>query len=209
MPCSCWSPPSPSGSSPIPTRSTPRAHSEVTVREQLAALKDPTVWRYSQYYSIVFGGYVALSLWMTKYYISEYGFDIQLAALLAAGFSIPGRRAARDRRLVLRQVRRAYRHLVGAVDRAGLPVLPVLPADRFHHPDRDRPQDLSSRAQSDGVHHPHVHHGHRLRDRQGLGVQVHLRRLSAQHRRDLRHRRASPAAWAASSCRSCSARWWT
>ena len=62
----------------------------VTVREQLMALKDPTVWRYSQYYSIVFGGYVALSLWMTKYYISEYGFDIRLAALLAAAFSIPG-----------------------------------------------------------------------------------------------------------------------
>ena len=90
-------------------------HSAVTVREQLAALRDPTVWRYSQYYSIVFGGYVALSLWMTKYYISEYGFDIQLAALLAAGFSIPGR-AARHRRLDLRHVRRARRHLVGAVD---------------------------------------------------------------------------------------------
>ena len=64
--------------------------SHITVKEQLMVLKDPTVWRYSQYYSIVFGGYVALSLWMTKYYISEYGFDIQLAALLAAGFSIPG-----------------------------------------------------------------------------------------------------------------------
>ena len=63
---------------------------QVTVKEQLMALKDPKVWRYSQYYSIVFGGYVALSLWMTKYYISEYGFDIRLAALLAAGFSIPG-----------------------------------------------------------------------------------------------------------------------
>ncbi len=62
----------------------------VTVREQLAVLKDPTVWRYSQYYSIVFGGYVALSLWMTKYYISEYGFDIRVAALFAAAFSIPG-----------------------------------------------------------------------------------------------------------------------
>ncbi len=61
-----------------------------TVREQLLVLKDPTVWRYSQYYSIVFGGYVALSLWMTKYYISEYGFDIQSAAVLAAAFSIPG-----------------------------------------------------------------------------------------------------------------------
>jgi MFS transporter, NNP family, nitrate/nitrite transporter len=62
----------------------------VTIREQLAAFKDPKVWRYSQYYSIVFGGYVALALWMTKYYVSEYGFDLQTAALLAAAFSIPG-----------------------------------------------------------------------------------------------------------------------
>ena len=67
------------------------------------ALKDPTVWRYSQYYSIVFGGYVALSLWMTKYYISEYGFEIQRQP---AGRRLQhtGGRAARHRRLVLRQV---------------------------------------------------------------------------------------------------------
>lgn len=62
----------------------------VTIREQLAVLKDPKVWRYSQYYSIVFGGYVALALWMTKYYITEYGFDLKAAALMAAAFSIPG-----------------------------------------------------------------------------------------------------------------------
>jgi len=62
----------------------------VTVVDQLAALKDPRVWKYCQYYSIVFGGYVALSLWMTKYYITEYGFDIKIAALLAACFSLPG-----------------------------------------------------------------------------------------------------------------------
>lgn len=62
----------------------------VTIKEQLSALKDPTVWKYCQYYSIVFGGYVALSLWMTKYYVSEYGFTIQTAALLAACFSLPG-----------------------------------------------------------------------------------------------------------------------
>ena len=66
------------------------AGSKVTVREQLQALKDPTVWKLSQLYSIVFGGYVALSLWMTQYYIAEYGFGIEVAALLAAGFSIPG-----------------------------------------------------------------------------------------------------------------------
>ena len=62
----------------------------VTVKEQLQALRDPRVWKYCQYYSIVFGGYVGLSLWMTKYYISEYGFSLQSAALLAACFSLPG-----------------------------------------------------------------------------------------------------------------------
>jgi NNP family nitrate/nitrite transporter-like MFS transporter len=47
------------------------------------------VWKLCQYYSIVFGGYVALSLWMTKYYITEYGFGMQTAALLAAIFVLP------------------------------------------------------------------------------------------------------------------------
>ena len=64
--------------------------SSVSMRAQLVVLKDPKVWKYSQYYSIVFGGYVALALWMTKYYVAEYGFDLKLAALLAAAFSIPG-----------------------------------------------------------------------------------------------------------------------
>src|SRR5690606_14270437 len=62
----------------------------VGMREQLRALGDPRVWKYCQYYSIVFGGYVGLSLWMTKYYITEYGFTLQSAALLAACFSLPG-----------------------------------------------------------------------------------------------------------------------
>ncbi|MGG4775946.1 NarK/NasA family nitrate transporter [Alcaligenaceae bacterium 429] len=57
---------------------------------QLAMLRDPRVWRYCQYYSVVFGGYVALSLWMTQYYIGEYGFSLKTAAFLAACFSLPG-----------------------------------------------------------------------------------------------------------------------
>jgi NNP family nitrate/nitrite transporter-like MFS transporter len=60
------------------------------LRDQLAMLKDPKVLKYCQYYSIVFGGYVALSLWMVQYYIGEYGLDIRAAALLAACFSLPG-----------------------------------------------------------------------------------------------------------------------
>lgn len=67
-----------------------RIASHITFKDQLKVLKDPNIWRYCQYYSFVFGGYVALALWMTKYYIGEYGFDLKTAALLAACFSLPG-----------------------------------------------------------------------------------------------------------------------
>jgi NNP family nitrate/nitrite transporter-like MFS transporter len=64
--------------------------SNVSFTEQLKALKDPRVLKYCQYYSIVFGGYVGLALWMVQYYVGEYGLDIRVAALLAACFSLPG-----------------------------------------------------------------------------------------------------------------------
>jgi NNP family nitrate/nitrite transporter-like MFS transporter len=72
------------------TNPTHNISSGATFSQQLVMLKDPRVWRYCQYYSVVFGGYVALALWMTKYYVGEYGFDMQQAALLAAVFSLPG-----------------------------------------------------------------------------------------------------------------------
>ncbi|MCU0806293.1 MAG: NarK/NasA family nitrate transporter [Burkholderiales bacterium] len=64
--------------------------SKVTWRDQLKAMKDPRVWKYSQYYSIVFGGYVALALWMPQYYVGEFELQLATAALLAAAFSLPG-----------------------------------------------------------------------------------------------------------------------
>ena len=64
--------------------------SNVKFMDQLKSLKDPKVLKYCQYYSIVFGGYVALSLWMVQYYVGEFGLDIRAAALLAACFSLPG-----------------------------------------------------------------------------------------------------------------------
>ncbi|MFC3149170.1 MFS transporter [Piscinibacterium candidicorallinum] len=69
---------------------THRVKSTVGLREQLAVMKDPRVLKYCQYYSIVFGGYVALALWMVQYYVGEYGLGLQSAALLAACFSLPG-----------------------------------------------------------------------------------------------------------------------
>ena len=64
--------------------------SHVRFTDQLKMLKDPRVLKYCQFYSIVFGGYVALALWMVQYYVGEYQLDIRVAALLAAAFSLPG-----------------------------------------------------------------------------------------------------------------------
>jgi len=64
--------------------------SDTRFTDQLKLLKDPVVLKYCQYYSIVFGGYVALALWMVQYYVGEFGLDIRIAALLAACFSLPG-----------------------------------------------------------------------------------------------------------------------
>jgi NNP family nitrate/nitrite transporter-like MFS transporter len=61
-----------------------------SLRQQLSVLAEPRVWKYCQYYSIVFGGFTALSVWMPQYYVNEYRLSIAQAALLAAAFSLPG-----------------------------------------------------------------------------------------------------------------------
>jgi NNP family nitrate/nitrite transporter-like MFS transporter len=60
-----------------------------TLRQQLVVLRDWRVWKLCQYYSLTFGGFTALSLWMTQYYVQEYGFDVKAAAMLAMAFSLP------------------------------------------------------------------------------------------------------------------------
>jgi MFS transporter, NNP family, nitrate/nitrite transporter len=67
-----------------------RMAGSASVAGQLRVLADPRVLRYSQYYSVVFGGYVGLSLWMPQYYVNQYGFGLEQAAFLAACFSLPG-----------------------------------------------------------------------------------------------------------------------
>lgn len=61
----------------------------VSLRQQMEVFKDPRVWKYCQYYSIVFGGFTALSVWMPQYFVQEYGLSIAQASLLAACFSLP------------------------------------------------------------------------------------------------------------------------
>lgn len=61
----------------------------VPLRQHLALLRNRRVWKYCQYYSIVFGGFTALSIWMPQYYVGEYHLSIAQASLLAAAFSLP------------------------------------------------------------------------------------------------------------------------
>jgi NNP family nitrate/nitrite transporter-like MFS transporter len=57
---------------------------------QLEPLKHARVWRFATYYFFVFGGYVALALWLPRYYMGVYGLEIQTAGMLAAAYALPG-----------------------------------------------------------------------------------------------------------------------
>lgn len=58
--------------------------------DSFKVLRDPRVWRLCQYYSITFGGFTALSLWMPQYLQGQYGISLVAASAFAAGFSLPG-----------------------------------------------------------------------------------------------------------------------
>ena len=57
---------------------------------EFAPLKKAQVWRFSLYYFFAFGGFVALALWLPRYLVGVYGFDIATAGMVAAAYSIPG-----------------------------------------------------------------------------------------------------------------------
>jgi MFS transporter, NNP family, nitrate/nitrite transporter len=59
------------------------------VMEMLRPLREMRVWRFSLYYVVVFGAYVALSLALPKYYMAVYHLELGLAAMLAALFIFP------------------------------------------------------------------------------------------------------------------------
>lgn len=59
-----------------------------SLMRQLEPLKNIQVWRFSLYYFFVFGAFVALALWLPRYMIGVYGFDVETAGMLAASYSI-------------------------------------------------------------------------------------------------------------------------
>ena len=57
--------------------------------EMVVPLKELRVWRFGVYYVLVFGAYVALSLWLPAYYVRIYGVSLSTAGLLTAFFIFP------------------------------------------------------------------------------------------------------------------------
>ena len=72
---------------------TPSADLRPGQGRPLAAMLRPLacvrVWRFSLYYVVVFGAYVALSVWLPKYYKDVYHLSLPSAALLTALFIFP------------------------------------------------------------------------------------------------------------------------
>jgi NNP family nitrate/nitrite transporter-like MFS transporter len=59
-----------------------------SVLQQLEPLKKVQVWRFSLYYFFVFGGFVALALWLPNYLVNVYGVNVKTAGMAAAMFSL-------------------------------------------------------------------------------------------------------------------------
>ena len=60
-----------------------------TVGEMLLPLRETRVWRLGIAYYFVFGGFVALALWLPHYYMAAYGLDLMAAAYIALFFTLP------------------------------------------------------------------------------------------------------------------------
>jgi NNP family nitrate/nitrite transporter-like MFS transporter len=61
----------------------------LTLGQQLAPLMDARVWRFGLSYYFVFGAFVALALWLPKYYVNEYGLDLKTASFITILFTLP------------------------------------------------------------------------------------------------------------------------
>ena len=72
--------------SPNPDRKPGTGRSYI---EMLRPLRHVRVWRFGLYYVVVFGAYVALALWLPKYYVDVFGLSLPNASLLTAIFIFP------------------------------------------------------------------------------------------------------------------------
>ncbi|MBQ0712050.1 MAG: NarK/NasA family nitrate transporter [Porticoccus sp.] len=75
------------------TRSAPKSRlpkeDDEPLVNKLRPLRDLRVWRFGLYYYFVFGGFLALTLWLPQYYVGEYGLDLKTASFVTLLFTLP------------------------------------------------------------------------------------------------------------------------
>jgi NNP family nitrate/nitrite transporter-like MFS transporter len=59
------------------------------LKEELKPLWELRVWRFGLYYFFVFGGFLALTLWLPQFYVEQYGLDIKAASFATLLFTVP------------------------------------------------------------------------------------------------------------------------
>lgn len=59
------------------------------LKEELAPLARLRVWRFGLYYFFVFGGFLALTLWLPQFYVEQYGLDLKAASFATLLFTVP------------------------------------------------------------------------------------------------------------------------
>jgi len=59
------------------------------LNEELKPLLQLRVWRFGLYYFFVFGGFLALTLWLPQFYVEQYGLDLKAASFATLLFTIP------------------------------------------------------------------------------------------------------------------------
>jgi len=73
----------------VAPKNDPRPAQGRSLFSLLSPLRYLRVWRFSLYYVVVFGAYVALSGWLPKFYIDTYKLPLHTAALYTASFIFP------------------------------------------------------------------------------------------------------------------------
>ena len=74
---------------PLHRKDAQRNRRHPKLAEQLLPLLDLRVWRFGLAYYFVFGAFVAMALWLPKYYVGQYGLPLATAAFLTIAFDLP------------------------------------------------------------------------------------------------------------------------
>jgi NNP family nitrate/nitrite transporter-like MFS transporter len=74
---------------PLTIRRRTEPYTPRSLASEFAPLRNAQVWRFALYYFFAFGAFVALTLWLPRYLIGVYDFDIKTAGAIAAAYSIP------------------------------------------------------------------------------------------------------------------------